>query len=98
MNDPYAPRREPEIIPPGEPLPRRSDAWTRDERHATHYVYAGRIGPVTTLLLALGVGAVAGLAFLFVLGAALIGLVSLAVLIGGAAIAGLLRKPHQPLR
>jgi len=63
-----------------------------------HRVYVGRIGPLGATLLTLGVGAVAGLAFLFLLGSAIIGLLAIGVLTIAGIVAGILRGPPRPLR
>jgi len=89
---------EPEIIPPGAPLPRGSSIWARDEARSGNYVYAARIGPFGATLLTLGIGVVAGLALLFVLGTAIIGLAAIGVLTIAGVIAGILRGPPRPLR
>jgi hypothetical protein len=88
-------QREPEIIPPGAPLPRDPRAWTPN---ATYRVRTVRIGPLGTALLALGIGAAAVLSLIVLLGAALIGATALSILIIGAVIASLLRGPPRPLR
>lgn len=101
MSDPRRPSSEPEIIPPGVPLPRsspHSPGWMREEPAARHYVYSARIGPVGAALATLAVGGVAVLGALFLLGAAFIGLLMVGALLGVGFVAGLLRRPSQPLR
>jgi hypothetical protein len=98
MNDPIDRRPEPEIIPPGTPLPRDRGVWVAGDIHRTHYVYTSRIGPVGLTLLTLGVGAVAVLGFFFLISAVLIGLAAIGIGTVAAIIAGILRKPNQPLR
>jgi hypothetical protein len=94
MSEPVNRRPEPEIIPPGAPLPGGpSMSATGDMRHA-YYVHTSRIGPVSFALMALAGGAIAALAILFVLGTAIIGLAAIGVL----TIAGILRGPPRPLR
>ena len=98
MNDPIDRRAEPEIIPPGAPLPRDRGIWVATDTPRTHYVYTSRIGPIGLALLTLGVGAVAVLGFFFLISAALIGLTTIGIVTVAAIIAGILRKPNQPLR
>jgi len=98
MNDPIDRHPEPEIIPPGAPLPRDRGIWMAADTPRTHYVYTSRIGPVGLGLLTLGIGAIAVLGFFFVVSAALIGLATIGVATIAAIIAGILRKPNQPLR
>jgi hypothetical protein len=98
MNDPIDRRAEPEIIPPGAPLPGDRGIWLKADTPRTHYVYTSRIGPVGLTLLTLGVGAVAVLGFFFLISAALIGLATIGIATIAAIIAGILRKPNQPLR
>jgi hypothetical protein len=98
MTEPTYPRSEPEIIPPGTPLRDRSGAWVQEAGHSTHYVYTARIGPIGATLLTLGVGAVAGVALLFLLSTAIIGLAAIGVLTVAGIIAGILRGPPRPLR
>ena len=96
------PRPEPEIIPPGAPLPRDRDrergVWASTDTHRTHYVYATRIGPVGATLLALGFGAVAVMGLLFLLSAAFVGLAVVGAITVGAIVTGILRRFNQPLR
>jgi hypothetical protein len=98
MNDAIDRRAEPEIIPPGAPLPRDRGIWVTADTPRTHYVYTSRIGPIGLGLLTLGVGAVAVLGFFFVITAALVGLATIGIATIAAVIAGILRKPNQPLR
>src|ERR1700733_5412326 len=100
MNQP--PRRsppDPEIIPPGQPLPRRdAGIWAARDAGEVHRVYVGQIGPVGATLLTLGIGAAAVLGFFFLLGTAIIGLAAIGVLTIAGIIAGILRGPPRPLR
>ena len=98
MNDPIDRRPEPEIIPPGAPLPRDRGMWATIDTPRTHYVYTSRIGPVGLGLLTLGVGAVAVLGFFFLISAAVIGLAAIGLTTIAAIVSGILRKPNQPLR
>jgi len=98
MDRPADRRPEPEIIPPGVPLPRRRDAWTPPDPRRARYVYSSRIGPAGLALLTLAGGAVAALAILFLLSAAVIGFAAIGVVTVVALLAGILRKPNQPLR
>ena len=94
------PRRqpEPEIIPPGAPLPRDGGVWATIDTDRTHYVYTSRIGPVGLGLMTLAGGAIAALAVLFLLGTAVIGLLAVGVLTIGGIIAGILRGPPRQIR
>jgi hypothetical protein len=97
MSDSKRQRPEPEIIPPGQPLPRREpDIWVA--RSGAHRVYIRPIGPLGAMLLTLGVGAVAVLGFFFLLSTAIIGLAAIGVLTIAGIIAGILRGPPRPLR
>jgi hypothetical protein len=91
-------RPEPEIIPPGEPLPRGAAVWMTNDTHRTHYVYTSRIGPIGLALLTLAAGGIAALAILFLLSAAVIGFAAIGVVTVAAIIAGILRRPNHPLR
>jgi len=91
-------RAEPEIIPPGAPLPGERGVWASADTHRTHYVYATRIGPVGATLLTLGFGAVAVMGLLFLLSAAFVGLAVVGAVTIAAVIAGILRRFNQPLR
>ena len=98
MNAPIDRRPEPEIIPPGAPLPRERGIWVAADTPHTHYVRVTRLGPVSLALMTLAGGAIAALAILFLLGAAVIGLAAIGVLTLGGIIAGVLRGPPRPLR
>jgi len=99
MNQPSDRRLEPEIIPPGAPLPRGAGVWMAGDTQRTHYVYTStRMGPVGIALLTLVAGGVAALAVLFLLSAALIGFAAIGVITVAAVIAGILRRPNHPLR
>jgi hypothetical protein len=89
---------EPEIIPPGAPLPGERRVWMTSDMRGTHRVYAARIGPVGAALLTLGVGAAVALTIVILLGAAVFGLAVIGVLTLAGVIAGLLRGPSRPLR
>ena len=98
MSDPLDRRPEPEIIPPGAPLPRGSGVWMSGDPRHTQYVYTSRVGPVGLALMTLAGGAIAALAILFVLSAAVIGFAAIGVVTVAAVVAGILRRPNQPLR
>ena len=99
MNQPSDRRLEPEIIPPGAPLPRGPGVWVAADAHHTHYVYTNtRMGPVGIALLTLVAGGVLTLAVFFLLSAALIGFAAIGVITVAAVIAGILRRPNHPLR
>ena len=89
---------EPEIIPPGAPLPRGSRVWVTHDVHSTHHIYVRPIGPLGMALLTLGAGVVAAFLIVFLLGAAVFGLAAIGFLTIVAVIAGLLRGPSRPLR
>jgi hypothetical protein len=98
MNDPIH-RSEPEIIPPGVPLPSEGPSlWVSADTRHTHYVHVTRIGPVGLGLLTLAGGVVAAMTTLFLLGAAVIGLAAIGAVTLGVILAGLLRRPNHPLR
>jgi len=98
MHERPAPQPEPEIIPPGAPLPNGSRIWVSTGAPGTHRVYTGRVGPLGVFLLALAIGGAAVVAFIVLLGAALISLTVIGVLVVAAVIAGILRGPFQRLR
>ena len=89
---------EPEIIPPGAPLPRGSRVWVSSDVGTTHQIYVRPIGPLGMVLLGLGIGAAAVLLIVFLLGAAVFGLATIGVLTLVGIVAGLLRGPARPLR
>lgn len=89
---------EPEIIPPGAPLPLGPHLRMSADTGRTHYVYATRVGPVGLGLLTLAGGGIAALALLFLLSAAVVGFVAIGALLVAGLIAGLLRGPARPLR
>ncbi len=95
MSQPIDHRPEPEIILPGEPLPRKSGVWVPT---GTHRVYTARVGPVSLALIALAVGVVGALGLVVLLGLAVISLIAGGLLTAAFIIAGILRKPSQPLR
>jgi hypothetical protein len=100
MTEPSDRRPEPEIIPPGAPLPRPRPrgVWTAIDINRTHYVYSARLGPIGLTLMTLAAGGVVALATLFLLGAAVVGLAAIGVLTVAGVIAGILRGPPRPLR
>jgi len=98
MTEPSNRRPEPEIIPPGAPLPRGSGVWVAHDARETHHVYIRPIGPVGIALLTLAIGVAAAFAIVILLGAAVFGLAAIGVLTIAGIIAGLLRGPSRPLR
>jgi hypothetical protein len=100
MTEPVDHRPEPEIIPPGAPLPRDAQVWVSSDAGAAQHIYVKvkPIGPVGMVLLALGIGAVGALAIVVLLGAAVFGLATIGVLMLVGLVAGLLRGPARPLR
>ncbi|HEV3162072.1 MAG TPA: hypothetical protein VGZ89_19100 [Xanthobacteraceae bacterium] len=95
-DQPERPRREPEIIPPGNDRPGRDSRWPPshgfNERRSTHRVYVSRIGPLGFALLLLMLALFGGVFLLVLIGAALIWFPVLLVFAVIAAIAGLIRR------
>jgi hypothetical protein len=95
-DQPERPRREPEIIPPGNDSPGRDSRWPPshgfNERRSTHRVYVGRIGPLGFVLLLLMLALFGGVFVLALIGAALIWFPVLLLFAVIAAIAGLIRR------
>jgi hypothetical protein len=90
---------EPEIIPPGQPLPyRRAEIWESREAGQMHRVYVRQIGPLGATLLAAGVGAAAVAGFFILIGTAIIGLAVVGALFIGGIVMGILRGPPRSLR
>ncbi len=99
MDEPTRRPPEPEIIPPGQPLPYRSaETWESRDGGSVRRIYIRQLGPLGGTLLALGVGAAAVLAFFFLIGTAIVGLAVVGALFIGGVIAGILRGPPRPLR
>src|SRR5258708_2606998 len=98
MTEPANRPPEPEIIPPGAPLPRGSRVWVASEMQGAQHIYVRPIGPLGMALLTLGAGVVAAILIVFLLGAAVFGLAAIGVLTIIGIIAGLLRGPARPLR
>ena len=74
---------EPEIIPPsaGARL-RDSDAtWVSFNEHGTHRIYVTRLGPISLVLLTLGIGFLAGLVLVLLIGTFLIWISLVALLV-----------------
>jgi hypothetical protein len=96
QDQPERPRREPEIIPPGNDWPDHDAGWRPEyrygERHSRHRIYVGRIGPLGFALLVLMVALFGGIFLLVLIGATLIWLPILLVFAVIAAIAGLIRR------
>jgi hypothetical protein len=95
-DQPERPRREPEIIPPGNDRPGRDSRWPPshgfNDRRSTHRVYVSRIGPLGFALLLLMLALFGGVFLLALIGAALIWFPVLLVFAVIAAIAGLIRR------
>ena len=95
-DQPERPRREPEIIPPGNDRPGRDSRWPPshgfNERRSTHRVYVSRIGPLGFALVLLMLALFGGVFLLALIGAALIWFPVLLVFAVIAAIAGLIRR------
>jgi hypothetical protein len=99
MDRPTRRPSDPEIIPPGQPLPyRNAEIWEGGEAGSVHRIYVRQIGPLGGTLLALGVGAAAVIGFFFLIGTAIIGLAVIGALFIAGVIAGILRGPPRPLR
>ena len=85
---------EPEIIPPsaGARL-RDSDAiWLPPNERGTHRIYVTRVGPFSLVLLALGIGLLAALVLILVIGTFLIWISLVALLVIATIIFALLRQ------
>jgi hypothetical protein len=95
-DQPERPRREPEIIPPGNDWPNQDSRWPPNygfnERRSTHRIYVGRIGPLGFVLLLLMLALFGGIFLLALIGGALIWFPVLLVFVVIAAIAGLIRR------
>jgi hypothetical protein len=89
---------EPEIIPPGAPLRGGSRVWVSTGSQGTQHIYTAKVGPLGFVLAGLALGVFATIAVVVALGFALISLIAAGLLAGAFIIAGLLRKPSQPLR
>jgi hypothetical protein len=90
---------EPEIIPPGQPLPYRNGGlWESQSSGSVHRVYVRQIGPLGATLLAAGVGAAMVLGFFFLISTAIIGLAVIGALFIAGIVMGILRGPPRPLR
>jgi hypothetical protein len=88
---PEKPRVEPEIIPPdrhARSTPNEAD-WMGGS--AMHRIYVARLGPFSAGLLVLGIGLLAGLSILLLLGAFLLLIPIAGLLLATAVLAGLLR-------
>jgi hypothetical protein len=95
-DQPERPRREPEIIPPGNDRAPRNSPWPPNygfnERRSTQRIYVGRIGPLGFALFMLIVALFGGVLLLALIGAALIWLPVLLVFAVIAALTGLIRR------
>jgi hypothetical protein len=89
---------EPEIIPPGVPLPGGSRVWVSTGAQGTQHIYVKPVGPLGLALAALALGAFAAIGLIIVVGFAVISLIAAGLLAAAFIVAGLLRKPNQPLR
>jgi hypothetical protein len=96
MDKPTKRPPEPEIIPPGQPLPhQRSEIWEGRDAGNVNRVFVKQVGPLPAILLALGVGAAAVFGIFLLLGTAIIGLAVIGALVIAGAIAGILRGPPR---
>ncbi|HEY1796140.1 MAG TPA: hypothetical protein VGG57_08470 [Stellaceae bacterium] len=90
---------EPEIIPPGEPLPyRRTEIWESRDPGQMHRVYIRQIGPLGATLLAAGVGVAAVIGLFFLISTAIFGLAVVGALTLAGIVMGILRGPPRSLR
>lgn len=97
MDKPTRRPPDPEIIPPGQPLPYRgSEIWESRDAGTVTRVYVKQVGPIGAVLLALGIGAAAVLGIVLLLGTALIGLAAIGALVIAGVVAGILRGPPRP--
>jgi hypothetical protein len=94
-NQPEQPRREPEILPPGEDPPRRDSNWPGygySDSRSTHRIYVGRIGPLGFALVLLMAALFGGVLVLALIGAVLIWFPIVAVLALIGAVAAIIRR------
>jgi hypothetical protein len=99
MDNPTRRPPDPEIIPPGQPLPHLApEAWESREAGHVHRIYVRQIGPFGGILLGLGIGAAAVLGVFLLLGTAIISLAVVGALVIVGAIAGILRGPPRSPR
>jgi hypothetical protein len=97
MDKPTRRPPDPEIIPPGQPLPQRgAEIWESRDAGNVSRIYVKQVGPLPAILLALGLGAAAVFGIFLLLGTALIGLAAIGALVIAGAIAGILRGPPRP--
>jgi len=83
------PSSEPEIIPPGEPLPRTSDYA---DPYGAHRIYVGRIGPFGLALVILVLAILGVLLFFLVVGAVLLWIPLVGLFVAAAIVSGMLRS------
>ncbi len=88
------PRAEPEIIPPGAPLP-RSNLHGFADQHFSQRIYIAKIGPLGIILLALAIGMVTVAIFIFLLGAFLFWIPVIGLLVVAGMISGVLRTHRR---
>jgi hypothetical protein len=88
------PRAEPEIIPPGAPL-RSSRTHGFADQHFSQRIYVAKIGPLGIILLALAIGVVSLVIFVFVLGAFLFWIPVIGLLVAAGMFSGVLRTPWR---
>ena len=84
------PRAEPEIIPPGAPLPPHGDGPFN--ARFTQRIYIARPGPFGLLLVALAVIIIAAVILLLLVGAVLIWIPVVGLMIAVAIVSGLVRS------
>ena len=91
---------EPEIIPPsaGARLRGRDAIWTSVSERGTHRIYVTRLGPFSLVLLALGIGLLAALVLILVIGTFLIWISLAALLVTATIIFALLRQSFRRWR
>ena len=88
------PRTEPEIIPPGAPLPRSNVHDFADQRFAQR-IYIAKIGPLGIVLLALAIAIVTVAIFVFLLGAFLFWIPVIGLLVVAGMVSGVLRTHRR---
>ncbi len=95
MDEPTKRRAEPEIIPPGQPLP-YADAGAGSVNRV--YVKQIQAGPLGVILIALGVTAAVVFGFFFLIGTAILGLAAIGALVIAGIVMGALRGPPRSPR
>ena len=97
LNRPERPRIEPEIIPPGRPMPGedwrgRARPYASAMHGGTHRIYVGRVGPFGIALLMALIGLLIAVVLIATIGAVLVWIPILALLVVAGAILRFLRR------